>query len=249
MTKDFSIRECLAVGWLRFKENAWFLMGLTLVLYLSAFFFAFLTEEFYFGIEPTRSVIDAFSTLFLYWISFGMSVITFKIIDRRPYSWQDLFLVDTQVLWYLVGIILYSFLVVVGLVFLIIPGIYLMMRYGFFWAAIIDGRKNAFEAFHESAIITKGVKWNLVLFFMAMFLVVLLGLLCLGVGVLAAIPIVLLANVHLYRVLLQQSLSELQAVSATNTITPSRGEENHTSEMTAALEPSGAASPADPSQS
>lgn len=207
MNKTFSIRECFAVGWTRFKEHAWFLMGITFALYASAFIFAFLTEEFYYGIEPTRSVIETISNIILYWISFGMSVIAFKMIDRKPYSWQDLFLIDTQVLWYFVGIILYGFLVAVGLLFLIVPGIYFMLRYGFFWAAIVDGRKNVFEAFHESALLTKGVKWNLILFYMVVVGVILLGFLFVGIGVLAAIPIAILASVHLYRVLLNQSMT------------------------------------------
>lgn len=232
MNKNFSISECFAVGWARFKEHAWFLMGSTLAMYVSAFFFAFLTEEFYFGIEPTRSTIDVISNIVLYWISFGMSVIAFKIIDRKPYSWRDFFLLDIQVLWYFVGTILFGFLSIVGLLFLIVPGIYFMIRYGFFWAAIVDGRKNVLEAFHESAILTRGVKWNLILFYMAVMGVIFLGFLLLGIGILAAIPIVLLASAHLYRVLLQQSLSELQSEQTLNTNTPSREEESLSSRST-----------------
>ncbi len=206
MTKTFSIGECFSVGWAKFKQHTWFLVGMMFGVYALMFIFAVLVEDVFYGIEPTQSVIDFISNIVLYWLCFGMTVIVLKIIDQKPYAWTNIFIIDKQVVWYLVGSFLYGLMVAVGLLFLVIPGIYLAIRYGFFWYAIVDGRKGVIESFKESTRITDGVKWNLMLFAFASVGVILLGVLCFGIGLLVAAPVVMLATAHLYRVLLVQSV-------------------------------------------
>lgn len=203
--KDFSVSECFVVGWRRFKEHAWFLIGMSLLMWVVAFVSAFLVETVYGHIEPTRSILDLLSSLVYYWLCFGMVLVTLKIVDGQPVTWGDMFVLDRRFVFYVLGIILYGFVVVLGLLALIIPGVYLALRYGFFWYGIIDGKKGVFDAFHESAEITRGVKWQLVLFALATIGVMLLGFFLLGVGVLVATPVTMLASAHLYRVLLSQS--------------------------------------------
>lgn len=208
MNKSFSVGECFSVGWARFKEHAWFLVGMTLGMYVLMFLFAHVIENIYNGIEPTSSFLDILSNMVLYWLYFGMTVVILKIIDRKPYSISDLFVFDKQVILYIVGALLYGIMVGIGFLLLIVPGIYLALRYGFFWYAIVDGRKGIVESFKESARITEGVKWSLLLFVFACIGVMILGALLLGVGMLVAVPVAMLATAHLYRVLLAQSTVE-----------------------------------------
>lgn len=245
MNKSFSVGECFSVGWARFKEHAWFLVGMTLGIYILMLLFDYVIENIYNGIEPTSLFLDILSNVVFYWLYFGMTVVILKIIDRKPYSVSDLFVFDKQVLLCIVGAILYGIMlgigflplilygIMIGIGFLplieygimlgigffplIVPGIYLALRYGFFWYAIVDGRKGIVESFKESARITDGVKWNLLLFVFACIGVMILGALCLGVGMLVAVPVVMLATAHLYRVLLAQSTVEpvVPSVSAT----------------------------------
>lgn len=217
MNKSFSVGECFSVGWVRFKEHAWFLVGMTLGLYVLMFLFAHVIENVYNGIEPTSSFLDVLSNVVLYWLYFGMTVVILKIIDRKPYSISDLFVFDKQVILYIVGAILYGIMVGIGFLLLIVPGIYLALRYGFFWYAIVDGRKGIVESFKESARITEGVKWSLLLFVFACIGVMILGALCLGVGMLVAVPVAMLATAHLYRVLLSQSAVEPVAPAVPST--------------------------------
>lgn len=220
MNKNFSIGECFSVGWAQFKTHAWFLIGMTFGFYLIMAVFAGLIDSVYRDIEPSRSLLDIFSNLFIYWIYFGITAVSLKIIDQRPYIWSDLFVFDKQVIFYWIGAFLYAIVVVLGFVALIIPGIYLAVRYGFFWYAIVDGRKGIVEAFKESARITDGVKWKLILFGLTSIGVIILGVLCFGIGMLVAIPVVMLATAHLYRVLLAQSV--VTPESETVPATPSR---------------------------
>jgi hypothetical protein len=234
MEKTFSIRECFSVGWARFRSRAWFLVGVSLFMWGVAFLSAVLIEEVYGHIEPTRSVLDFLSQVVYYWLTFGLIAISLKLIDSQDVMWADLFIFDRRFFFYLLGTILYGFVVGVGFVLLIIPGIYLALRYGFFWYAMVDGKKGVFDAFHESARITQGVKWQLILFCLASVGVMLLGFLVLGVGVLVATPVIMLASAHLYRVLLSQTPES--AMSTDTPLTPPRPEDKVTDANVAAAE-------------
>lgn len=193
-------------------------MGVMLVIWGVAGFSAYLTEEVYRDIEPTRTLLDLLSSLVYYWLLFGLIVVTLKLVDQQVVTWADMFVFDRRYFFYILGTLLYGFVVGVGLVALILPGIYLMLRYGFFWYATIDGRKGVFDSFRESAKITAGVKWQLILFTFACIGVTLLGVLALGIGLLAAMPITMLASAHLYRVLLKQSVDEVSTVAVPPTL-------------------------------
>ena len=94
---------------------------------------------------------------------------------------------------------MYQIIVLVGLVVLIIPGIYLGIRYQYAQYAILDDRTSSIgAAFKRSAVITKDIKWRLVLLWLASVGVMLLGLLALGIGMLAAAPITALAQAFVY---------------------------------------------------
>lgn len=207
MPKDFSVRECLAVGWGRFKQESGFMVAMLLATYALMILFEYIIEDVYRGIEPSRSLFDFLSNGVLYWLYFGMTLISLKIVDGKPYVWRDLFVFDRQVLRYLAGSLLYGLMVVLGLLLFVVPGVYLALRYGFSAYAIVDGRKGIGEAFRESARITTGVKWNLLLYGLAALGLILLGILCFGVGLLVAVPVIMLATAHLYRVLLQATAS------------------------------------------
>lgn len=236
MTKSFSVGECFSVGWARFKKHAWFLVGITLGFYVLMFLFAHLIDNVYGGIEPSRSSLDLLSNILFYWLYFGMTVVVLKIIDDQPYELSDLFVFDKQVIFYLVGALLYGLMVGIGFLLLIVPGVYLAIRYGLFWYAIVDGRKGIVDAFKESARITDGVKWNLLVFAFASIGVIVLGVLCLGVGLLVAVPVVMLATAHLYRVLLAQSTIEPTTENIVPP-TPERPEESVTASPVAAEMP------------
>ena len=205
MDKNFSVRECFLVGWARFKEHPWFFVGLSILLWGVAGITGYLTDVVYADIEPTRSILDLLLSVIYYWIMFGFIVITLRAVDGMPVDWEQFFSIDRRFVSYLIGLLLYGVMVLVGVLAFVVPGVYLAIRYGFFWYGIIDGRKGVMESFQESARITDGVKWQLVLFGMACMGVIFLGVLCLGIGVLVAVPVTMLASAHLYRVLLNQS--------------------------------------------
>lgn len=81
-------------------------------------------------------------------------------------------------------------MVVVGLLFLIVPGIYLGLKYQFFGYLIVDRGMGPFEALKESGRLTEGAKTDLFVFWLSLFCGILVIMIVLGL--LIALPIGLL---------------------------------------------------------
>ena len=99
---------------------------------------------------------------------------------------------------YLVAEILFGFLVVVGMILLIIPGFYFMLKYLFAPLLIADKNVTIGEAFAMSAKMTEGKKLTLFFYVLGFYAFVLLGLLALVVGVVVTASIVCIAWLGMY---------------------------------------------------
>ncbi|MEA3324508.1 MAG: hypothetical protein U9Q37_05135 [Euryarchaeota archaeon] len=61
----------------------------------------------------------------------------------------------------MIGLILYGFIVVGGLILLTIPGIIWAIKFQFFDYLIVDKGLGPIDALEKSSEITRGVKWDL----------------------------------------------------------------------------------------
>ena len=123
-----------------------------------------------------------------------------EIFDQGRYFWR-----------YFFATILYSLLLGVGFILLVIPGIYFALKYTFVLNLIVDKDMKIGEAFTQSGLMTEGVKWKLLGFWGMAVLVVILGAIALGVGLLVAGPVILLASVVVYREVEKESPSPVLA--------------------------------------
>ena len=80
-------------------------------------------------------------------------------------------------------------LVALGLVFFIVPGIILIIMWSFTFPILAETRLGFWEAMRQSAILTEGHRWRLFLLGLANVLILILGVLCLCVGVFVAIAV------------------------------------------------------------
>ena len=109
--------------------------------------------------------------------------------------------------WNFLGaMILYFIIVALGFVAFIVPGIILLIMFGFYQYLIVEQNAKPLEALRESKRITTGYKWELFMLGILVVLLILLGLLCLFVGIFVAMPVTTLAIVHAYRTLRGQML-------------------------------------------
>jgi uncharacterized membrane protein len=131
--------------------------------------------------------------------SLGFLNFSLKLIRGESASYQDLFSVSPmQVFHYFIASILGGLAFVLGLILLIIPGIYLATRFSLFPYFIADQKVNALEALQKSWNATQGHVLYLLLFFLAMIGLNLLGLLALVVGLIITIPVSNLALGYVY---------------------------------------------------
>ncbi len=201
--KRFSKGEAIKFGWKVIRNNLGFFLGVSLIIALieivSEYFLANLKKEGSFWAFYLISYV-----VFL-WIDMGMINISISVLKNKNKSYSDLFTTYPLIPKYFIGSILYSLLVYIGLFLLIVPGIYLGIRFGFFRFLIVDKEVGPIEAFKISSEITKGVKWNLFLFYLLIAFINLLGFLLLIIGLFVTVPITYLASTYVYRKLLEQT--------------------------------------------
>lgn len=103
----------------------------------------------------------------------------------------------------LLAALIYFLGVACGLVILIVPGIYIAVRYALFGQVVATRSSSAVESLSNAARLSRGRWWTLFVFFLLALLLNLGGAALLGVGLLLTFPLSLLATSSLYRSLPQ----------------------------------------------
>jgi len=104
---------------------------------------------------------------------------------------------------FLLAFCIYSAAVLAGLVFLVVPGIYVAVRYGLFGQVLATTATTAPQSLRDAAVIADGRWWTLFPLLLMAMLLNLAGAAFLGVGLLITFPVSLLATSDLYRCLQQ----------------------------------------------
>ena len=91
---------------------------------------------------------------------------------------------------FLLAYILFSVVFVIGCALLLFPGIYLFLRFQFFYASMVDEDTDLISSFKRSWAITKGHTLRLFVLFLIYLLISLIGTIALGIGSFIAIPLI-----------------------------------------------------------
>ena len=209
---EFSKGEAISFGWNTMKNNLGFFIGLLIVYGL------LLTVPSI--IAGTALEANVFLGVILYIadyaltivISMGLVKIALRFCDNEKGKIGDLFSQYRLFFNYLLAFILYLLIVLGGYVLLIIPGIIWGIKFWFFDYFVIDKKLGPIEALKRSSAITRGVKWDLFVFFLMIFGINILGALALMVGLFATIPTTMVAWAFVYRKLLAQTETQTENV-------------------------------------
>jgi len=201
--KSFSINEALSAGWAAFTSRVGFFIGL-LLLWGGLTLIPQLIVK---SIENTGLAIVLAIALQLFQIFLGVGGlrISLLILDGRPVSIGDLFSGGPVFVPYLLATILFYLAASVGLALLVVPGIIVMVVFGYYPFFIIDQGLGPVDALKASAALTEGVRLKLFGFGLVVILLYLLGALLVGLGLFVAAPVVLVSVAHVYRQLLSQT--------------------------------------------
>lgn len=134
----------------------------------------------------------------------GKAQINLDAVDGKKPRFADLFNTKGVFLNFLLASIIFDLCVLGGLIFFIIPGVYVFLTYCFAPYLILDKKMTISEAFTKSKLMTTGRKMSFLWFSIVIAFFVVLGLLGLIVGVLVTFAISEVAFFHLYRKLSEE---------------------------------------------
>jgi len=207
-----SIGECIRFGWETFKKRPGILIGAFVLTMLlpSIPGILFPSPEVAPGVPPppptTAEMIAALISVVIgIFVTIGMTTFALRAHDDiASVKIGDLW--NPQPFWRFLGAeILAGIIIFVGFLLLVVPGVIASLGLCFVLYIVIDRGAGPINALKESWRITKGNKWQLFLFVLALIGLNLLGLLLLIVGVLVTVPVTWLALTHAYRTLSSQA--------------------------------------------
>jgi uncharacterized membrane protein len=199
--KKFGIGEAFSFGWKTVIENLWFCVGVVLVGMVAAIISNQISE----AIAKSHFFLASFVfTVGIWLLGALVQAIVYKgllmMVDgHKPTTLKELLPAQNTYKHYLLGSILFAIGSFIGFVLLIIPGIIFSLAYGLYGFIVIEKGTAPLEAFKHSAEITRGHRGQLFLFGLACLGVCLLGALALGIGLLVATPVTLLATGFVYK--------------------------------------------------
>lgn len=206
-TYTFSIKEAVKFGWEVTKKHFWFLFAFIVIIQAFSYGLSYFQSSLMENNDNSLFMIGILAYLAGMVINielgYAQESVFLKLVDKQKAAFKDLYsYFDVMLLLRYVGLsILLSFIVFLGMLLFIIPGIYFALKYRFAMNVFIakQGKVGFMEALHESAKLTEGIKWQLLRFGIIEFLIVLAGFLVFIVGLFVAIPVVGIADFYLYR--------------------------------------------------
>ncbi len=229
MARKFSIKEALKFGWSTVKKNGGFFVTVTFIVGIVKVIpglVAKALEKDYVFLPIAINLLGSIVSLI---VSIGLIKIVLKCYDDEQPKFSDLFSCAPLFFRYLAASTLYGLICFAGTLLLIVPGIIWSIQFAFYGYLIIDKDLGPVAALKRSSLLTKGVKWNLIIFGIVFVAINILGALVLLVGLFISIPVTMLAAGYVYRKLLEdQQAAEAEPVKdeKTQTNTQDRGQAN-----------------------
>lgn len=190
----------------KFKQYASFVIGISVTYYVVA-----VIPQVYFLLsapaEPTtESQLTSFIlTLVQLYLGVGFIKIMLYLIDDRYVSVADLINNLRIFLSYFVASFLYGIGVFVGLFLLVVPGIWVAIRFQFYPYYIIENGDHSFLALQKSYYDTQNLTLDLLLFGITVVIINFIGLLIFGIGVILTYPLTTMATAVIYKSLIENS--------------------------------------------
>jgi hypothetical protein len=196
MHPTFSIKEAVTFGWHKTKQHSWVLFQVVLTL------FALQVAQALVGKVLEHEVIGVLATAALFIaqgvVGIGFIRITLKLAKGEHAEYADVVPPWRMVWHFAAASLLAGIMIFVGFVLLIVPGVYLALRFSMVRFAVLNGA-GIMGSLKQSGKITHGVKWKLLGFFVVLGLLNIAGFLVFFVGLLVSIPVTALAYAHVYQ--------------------------------------------------
>jgi len=184
----------------QYKKYASFVIGAMLT-----YFVIGVVPQIYFVMRapnpPTSysQFISFLLTLIQLFLGLGFIKIMLRLIQDEFVEVMDMFNNFRTFLSYFVASFLYGIAVALGLLLLVIPGIFVAIRFQFYPYFILEGNLSSFDALQQSYYLTRSYNFELLLFGLATVALNLLGMLFFGVGIILTYPLTTMATAVVYK--------------------------------------------------
>ncbi len=191
LSRDYEVKigDYFSRGWEIFKSYAWGFILYTLVLGLIAVLLSQLpaplgtrSEEEFAGGNLIFNILSPV-------LSAGFYFVSFQVARNRPKNFSDFFNGFKKFLPLFLTSLVSGIFIFLGMIALIIPGIYLAVSYMFAQLFVIDKNMSFWSAMETSRKLITKRWWSFLGLSIVLSLIMILGFLLLGVGALVAIPL------------------------------------------------------------
>jgi uncharacterized membrane protein len=222
MKYKFNIEEVFAQAWTLTKKHFWLMLGVGAVTMIISYTIEGIKYLFLAGSKEMGFMYLPYAVFLV--VGFAASLILgfntyrmiFDMVDGKSTKIMDLFKWDNTISsrlgkWLVANFVL-GFIIFIGFILLIVPGIYLAIRYAYVNMLLIEKDITIKEAFKKSSDMTQGEKWHLIGMFLVCAIVVMIGLILLVIGLVPAVMIVTFASVLVYRKLESHTHHKVETV-------------------------------------
>lgn len=187
----------------QFRKYASFVFGAMLTLYVLAF-----VPQFYYVLrvpeDPTTQsqTVRLILMLIQLFLSLGFTKIMLRLVQDKYVEVVDMFNNFRPFLSYFIASFLYGLAVMAGLFLLIVPGIFVAIRFQFYPYFILENGDRSLEALYKSYQASQNLTLELFLFGVVVVVLNIVGMLLFGIGVLFTYPLTTLATATVYKSLI-----------------------------------------------
>ncbi|MEL7832601.1 hypothetical protein [Fodinibius sp. Rm-B-1B1-1] len=192
----------------QFKKYASFIVGAILTFIVLA-----VVPQIYFTMrapeDPTiqTQLISLLLTGIQIFLSLGFTKLMLLLVQDAYVTVADMFNNFRIFLSYFIASFIFGLAVSIGFLLLILPGIYIAIRFQFFPYFIIENGDSAFIALQKSFNLSQNLTLDLLVFGVVVIGLNILGALLLGIGIIFTYPLTTMATAIIYRSLIEQSES------------------------------------------
>ncbi len=213
--RSINLVEVFKFSFNQYKKYASFVIGAMLTFFVLA-----IIPQIYFMMRapdpPTTKaqLISFVITIVQLFLSLGFTKIMLLLVQDEFVRVADMFNNFRIFLSYFVASFLYGIAVTLGIFLLVLPGIFIAIRFQFFPYFIIEEKTSSFTALKKSYDLSQNLTLELFLFGVAVVVLNIVGILLFGIGIVFTYPLTTMATAVIYK-----SLAEEGQAIPTNTYT------------------------------
>lgn len=187
---SFSVSDVYKSGFETYKKNWQIFLAVSLIMIVVSVISENIKDSFL--LEISFWLIST-----LLWV--GVLKLCLDLASGKKVKLDSLLNEFTKVPSYIVSSIIYGFVVVLGFILLILPGIFIAIRLQLYLYFIVDKSLGPIEALKASWKATDGCFWDLFLAAVMAIVINILGALALGIGLFVSYPTTLMASAYIYK--------------------------------------------------